>query len=63
MFPLMTAKRVNVFIKLCCLTSLVVSFTARGALIQDLDGSLAASVKTNASGMVTNWVDQSSAVD
>ena len=37
--------------------------SAHAGLIQDLNASLAASVKTNASGVVTNWVDQSSAVD
>jgi hypothetical protein len=43
--------------------TLLGGLSAHAGLIQDLDASLTASVKTNASGVVTNWVDQSSAVD
>ena len=44
---------------MCCLTGLLLSLTAHAGLIQDLDASFAASVQTNLSGVVTNWVDQS----
>ena len=40
---------------------LLIQLSARAGLIQDLDASDAASVKTNASGTVTNWLDKSGA--
>ena len=40
----------------CCLLT---GLSAQAGLIQNLDGSLNAFVQTNASGVVTNWVDQS----